>query len=132
MRVFAETIRETVREDDVVGRLGGEEFAALLPENVDEAAIAADRVRAAFEKAGLVIDGTEMKATVSIGAADVLAKNCNMGRLLSRADEALYAAKQNGRNRVSCAPEEDSVVQIPNAETPAVTVAEPAGIACAA
>jgi two-component system cell cycle response regulator len=93
-----------MREGDVIGRLGGEEFAALFAGSVDEAEIAAERVRAAFEADGALIAGQQMGATVSIGAADCLARECNIGRLLSRSDAALYASKQNGRNRVTCAP----------------------------
>jgi len=106
LRVFSETIQYTMREGDVIGRLGGEEFAALVAGSAGEAAIAAERVRASFEAAGLVIADHRMGATVSIGVADCLAKDCNIGRLLSRADAALYASKQSGRNRATCAPDD--------------------------
>ena len=106
LKVFADTIQRTMREGDVIARLGGEEFVALVPASAPEAAIAAERVRTAFEAAGQVIAGQRMDATVSIGAADTLAAGCNMERLLSRADAALYDAKKQGRNRVVCAPEE--------------------------
>jgi diguanylate cyclase (GGDEF)-like protein len=106
LRVFSETIQYTMRDGDVIGRLGGEEFAALVAGSADEAAIAAERVRAAFAADGAVISDHRMGATVSIGAADCLAKGCNIGRLLSRSDAALYASKQSGRDRVTCAPED--------------------------
>jgi diguanylate cyclase (GGDEF)-like protein len=130
LRVFSENIQYTMREGDVIGRLGGEEFAALVAGSADEAAIAAERVRAAFEAAGVVIAGHRMGATVSIGVADCLAKSCNIGRLLSRADAALYASKQSGRNRVTCAPED--VAAVPKAEQPAAHAAQPAGLLQAA
>jgi diguanylate cyclase (GGDEF)-like protein len=114
LRVFSETIQYTMRDGDVIGRLGGEEFAALVAGSVDEAAIAAERVRAAFAADGAVISDHHMGATVSIGAADCLATGCNIGRLLSRSDAALYASKQSGRNRVTCAPED--VAPAPHAE----------------
>ena len=57
LRVFSENIQYTMREGDVIGRLGGEEFAALVAGSADEAAIAAERVRTAFEAAGVVIAG---------------------------------------------------------------------------
>jgi diguanylate cyclase (GGDEF)-like protein len=131
LRVFAETIQRTMRDGDVIGRLGGEEFVALVGGSVSEAAIAAERVRAAFEAAGTVIDGHRMAATVSVGAADTLANGCSIEHLLSRADTVLYAAKQAGRNRVVCAPEEP----VPLAEVGEVASAghaASAGLACAA
>ncbi|MEX0752590.1 MAG: GGDEF domain-containing protein [Xanthobacteraceae bacterium] len=106
LRVFAATIQTTLREGDIVGRLGGEEFAALLPNAIADATIAAERVRAAFEAAGAEIAGHRMGATVSIGAADAPAADCNIEHLLARADAALYTAKENGRNRIACAPGE--------------------------
>jgi diguanylate cyclase (GGDEF)-like protein len=106
LRVFAETVQTTMREGDVVGRLGGEEFAALVSGSAGEAAVAAERVRTAFEAAGVTIAGHAMGATVSIGVADTRAKACNIGHMLARADTALYAAKEAGRNRVVCAPKE--------------------------
>lgn len=128
LRVFATTIQGTMREGDVIGRLGGEEFAALVAAASGEAAIAAERVRAAFETAGAEIAGRRMNATVSIGVADAPAVACSIGRLLSRADAALYAAKEAGRNRVVCAAEE--VLPPTGAQQPADVA--PAAIACAA
>jgi diguanylate cyclase (GGDEF)-like protein len=99
LHVFATTVGTSLRAFDVVGRLGGEEFVALLPGTAADAKIAAERVRKAFEAAGLTIDGCELHATVSIGAAcgrpegDIVA-------LLAKADIALYRAKANGRNRI--------------------------------
>jgi diguanylate cyclase (GGDEF)-like protein len=118
--VFSETIRVNTREGDVIARLGGEEFAALLPEAADEAAIAAERVRRAFEAAGKTVAEHAMNATVSVGISDAPASHCSIAHLLSRADFALYAAKQTGRNRVVCAPEE---------VTPVVDAGKPASIA---
>ena len=115
LRVFADVVQNTIREGDVVGRLGGEEFAVLVPEMADEAAVAAERVRAAFEAAGVVVAGNELNATVSIGIADSLAKDASLEHMLSRADAALYAAKQAGRNRVVCAAHETMSPVVPDA-----------------
>jgi diguanylate cyclase (GGDEF)-like protein len=99
LHVFATTVGTTMRAFDVVGRLGGEEFVALLPGTASDARIAAERVRKAFEAAGATIGGCEVHATVSIGAAcgrpdgDIVA-------LMAKADVALYRAKANGRNRI--------------------------------
>jgi diguanylate cyclase (GGDEF)-like protein len=130
LRVFSETIQYTMRDGDVIGRLGGEEFAALVAGSVDEAAIAAERVRAAFAADGAVIADHHMGATVSIGAADSLAKGCDIGRLLSRSDAALYASKQSGRNRVTCVPED--VAPAPRAEQRAGGAAQVVGLLRAA
>ena len=124
---FAESIQRTMREGDVIGRLGGEEFAVMVLGSANDAAIAAERVRAAFEAAGAVIAGNPIGATVSIGVADGLARVCSIEQMLSRADAALYTAKQEGRNRVICATEAR-----PLAEQPALAAFAPAGIPCAA
>jgi len=100
LRTFAATASGNMRGDDIVGRLGGEEFAAILPGNAETALMVAERVRAAFEVAGVTISGHCMNATVSIGAADSPADVANVTALLSRADQALYQAKSSGRNRV--------------------------------
>jgi diguanylate cyclase (GGDEF)-like protein len=115
LRVFAETARTSMRADDVLGRLGGEEFSAILPANSEIAAMVAERVRAAFEVAGETVDGIAIGGTVSIGAAGAAGADAEIETLLARADAALYQAKEGGRNRVQLAE-----------DIPAVAVAEPA------
>jgi diguanylate cyclase (GGDEF)-like protein len=126
LRVFAEVIAKTLREGDVIGRLGGEEFAALLPESAGAAGIAAERVRVAFETAGVMIDGHRMGATVSIGAAAALAAGCKIEHVMARADAALYKAKESGRNRVACAPDEPATAV--DVKKPAVERRKPRAI----
>jgi diguanylate cyclase (GGDEF)-like protein len=104
LRVFARTAMATMRTTDVIARLGGEEFAALVPGTAAEAAVAAERVREAFNTAGLVIADREMAATVSIGVASGVSPIA-INVLLARADAALYRAKANGRNRIEIAPD---------------------------
>ena len=98
---FGETVSSSMRVHDIVGRLGGEEFAAILPGGSETAAMVGERVRSAFELRGYEIAGHVMNATVSIGIAQAPADAVRISELLSRADRALYAAKTSGRNRIS-------------------------------
>ena len=102
LQLFAKVARETLRATDIIGRLGGEEFVALLPSAAAEAAIAAERVRAAFAVASIVRNGRCIAATVSIGVASALPATA-IDLLITRADDVLYRAKKNGRNRVEIA-----------------------------
>jgi diguanylate cyclase (GGDEF)-like protein/PAS domain S-box-containing protein len=93
--------QETLREADVFGRLGGEEFAALLPEtSVGAACEAAERVRARLGGAAVPTEEGDVAITVSIGVASRLPDDTSAEQMLQRADAALYAAKNAGRNRV--------------------------------
>jgi diguanylate cyclase (GGDEF)-like protein len=107
LRVFSATMQANMRAGDIIGRLGGEEFAVLLPNALTEATAVAERVRAAFEVAGAEISGHRLGATVSIGATAARLPDCDMEALLARADAALYRAKSNGRNRIEAADAED-------------------------
>jgi diguanylate cyclase (GGDEF)-like protein len=102
LQLFAKIAKASLRTTDVVGRLGGEEFVAILPATAAEAAIVGERVRAAFEAAGVQIAGRAMAATVSIGVAAAQAP-ASVDQLIARADAALYRAKEGGRNRVTIA-----------------------------
>jgi diguanylate cyclase (GGDEF)-like protein/PAS domain S-box-containing protein len=101
LRRVADLIRRTVREVDTGGRLGGEEFALLLPNTaLDEALILAERLRAAVAaEAGAAI-ALGVAVTVSIGAAQLVPGDA-FDALLSKADAAMYRAKQAGRDRVA-------------------------------
>jgi diguanylate cyclase (GGDEF)-like protein len=114
LKAFAETASSSMRTNDVIGRLGGEEFAAIIPGGGETALIVGERVRAAFEVRGIEISGRTLNATVSIGAIEALAENADVSAMLTRADEALYAAKKLGRNRVCT--EKDIVEQEPEAK----------------
>jgi diguanylate cyclase (GGDEF)-like protein len=102
LKAFARTVRTSMRTNDVIGRVGGEEFAAVLPTTAEEATAVAERVRAAFETAGAVIADREITATVSVGVT-AATPPVEIETLLARADAALYRAKRNGRNRVEVA-----------------------------
>lgn len=106
LKVFAQTASSSVRATDIVARLGGEEFVAMVPETMDGAVHVAERLRATYEIAGLLVDEIAVGSTVSIGMATSYKAVPDIDALLLRADEALYAAKREGRNRFRCAPEE--------------------------
>jgi diguanylate cyclase (GGDEF)-like protein len=104
LRAFAASVSASLRMNDVIGRLGGEEFAAIVGADADIAARIAERVRAGFEAVGIEIAGHQIGATVSIGTATTAADRHAVEWLIARADGALYAAKKAGRNRVQAAP----------------------------
>ena len=90
-----------VRNTDVFARIGGEEFVILLPETkLHQAHALAERICAAVEDHSVIIDETKIKLTVSIGVTAWDESIGVMSSLLEKADEALYEAKMNGRNRV--------------------------------
>lgn len=100
LKAFAAHCTRYLREVDLFGRLGGEEFAAFLPETTSEAAAtAANRLRGAPETETIPVDGQELSLRVSIGISAVKDSD-NIESLMQRADASLYAAKQRGRNQV--------------------------------
>ncbi|WP_162826821.1 GGDEF domain-containing protein [Pseudolabrys taiwanensis] len=103
LRIFGQIAGSSMRATDIVARLGGEEFAAILPGDMEVAHKVAERVRTNFEVAGKVVGEYAIGGTVSIGAATSHAAVTDVDALINRADEALYKAKRNGRNRVEAA-----------------------------
>ena len=104
LEIFAETARQTVRSNDLIGRLGGEEFAAVLNDTPQDKALAlAERLRSAFERATQDVDGRPVASTVSIGMVHCDGPLFDVPGLLAQADQALYFAKERGRNRVEVA-----------------------------
>jgi diguanylate cyclase (GGDEF)-like protein len=104
LKLFATVVVNNLRLSDLSGRIGGEEFAALLPCPLDEGVVAAERVREAFEASGIVCEEGKVDTTVSIGVAGGPA-GTELEVLLAAADTALYQAKRGGRNRVEAAEE---------------------------
>ena len=100
LAMLARVLRETARATDHVSRLGGEEFAVLLPHTgMAQAMTAAERLRARIERSVLKHAGIDVRVTVSAGAAEIQPAETT-DDLVARADAALYEAKQTGRNRV--------------------------------
>ena len=98
---FCRTATSQLRYNDLFGRIGGEEFAALLPDTRREDALSlAERVRAAFEAASQCVKDLPIRATVSAGVALSNGAPDDLASLLKAADQALYRAKASGRNRV--------------------------------
>ncbi len=104
LKLFATVVVNGLRLSDLSGRIGGEEFAALLPCPLEEGVIAAERVREFFESSGIVCEEGKVDTTVSIGVAGGPA-GTELEVLLAAADTALYQAKRSGRNRVEAAEE---------------------------
>ncbi len=104
LQALVTSIRASLREGDVIGRIGGEEFVVLSP-GTDLAAAQAlgERVRQMVEHTRLPIDGELLQLTVSVGVAVAVAEEKGNAHVLRRADKALYAAKRGGRNRVMVA-----------------------------
>jgi diguanylate cyclase (GGDEF)-like protein len=101
LRIFAESAQANLRPSDIVGRLGGEEFAVLLADACrDNAFKVAERIRSTFAAMAAMVAGHAVNATASIGVSIIQDPQQDIAALLSQADQALYRAKARGRNRV--------------------------------
>lgn len=100
---IGDIFRKTLRESDIAGRLGGEEFAILLPKNgMDDALEVAERLRVEIENTQVSLpNGDELRITASIGVAMLPEEDISLDQLCNLADQALYQAKWGGRNLVS-------------------------------
>lgn len=100
LKAFTEAVQRELREADLFGRLGGEEFAVILPDlDLERAAIVLERIRIMTEMLVVVFDQREMRLTMSAGVACWHTSE-TMTDVLSRADSRLYRAKQSGRNQI--------------------------------
>jgi len=104
LQMFAEVGSGCMRRFDIFGRLGGEEFAALLVDTSRERALAvAEQIRSSFVEVTGMVEGKPVVATVSIGVVISYDAVLDLSALLAQADHALYRAKDNGRNRIEIA-----------------------------
>jgi diguanylate cyclase (GGDEF)-like protein len=102
LRAFAAAVRSRLRKSDAFGRVGGEEFALLLPETtLDQAKVVAERIRRDVEAITVPHGNTPIRFTCSIGVAEQTPAVNDLDGLLRTADAALYRAKAEGRNRVA-------------------------------
>lgn len=105
LRRIAATCRRLLRDEDLVGRLGGEEFAvALVQPPMEAAAAVAERLRQSIEAQAIEFGGRPVPVTISLGFAELGNGIDTADQLVSQADACLYAAKREGRNRVCGAP----------------------------
>lgn len=104
LRTIAQLTAAALRETDLAGRLGGEEFGLLLPETDLAGGVdMAERLRAAIANAHIEVSGQTVPVTISIGVAALAAEEASVDVLFARADQALYHAKNAGRDRVAVA-----------------------------
>jgi diguanylate cyclase (GGDEF)-like protein len=100
----ADALRAQTRQHDLLGRIGGEELAIVLPEtSLDAAERLAERIRLRIAELRPLADGVPMHVTVSLGVAQACADDASIQDVLKRADRALYRAKAQGRDRVVAA-----------------------------
>ena len=104
LQIFAEACQEVIRSTDLMGRVGGEEFAMLLPDTPLKAAFnLAERLRERINKYPYLAGEMLIEITASLGVAELHSDDGDFKALLQRADEALYSAKHAGRNQVKIA-----------------------------
>jgi len=97
----AKACKKQIRKTDLLARFGGEEFCFLFPEtDLNGAALTAERIRHAISKLEFDSEKNRFSVTVSIGVSGLLDSNDNTENILKRSDDALFKAKENGRNRV--------------------------------
>lgn len=100
LKSFGEVVQSILRKGDLIGRLGGEEFGVYLPNvTLENARGFAERLRSRIEETGTHLENCVVAYTISIGASS-LHQEDNLLESLNQADQALYFAKNNGRNRV--------------------------------
>jgi diguanylate cyclase len=103
IRSLAKLLIENSRSADYVARIGGEEFAILMPEtDVDAAYHLADRLRANIAKHKIISENKVVQITVSMGLSHLSEEDKDIETLVKRSDQALYEAKESGRNQVRC------------------------------
>ncbi len=103
IKALADTAAKMMRPTDILARYGGEEFIVTLPETDAEVATrVAERLRVALEQLVVPADGREVRFTISVGVATFFT-GVPLDQAMERADQALYRAKEGGRNRVESA-----------------------------
>ena len=113
LRQLALVLRRSVREEDVVARLGGDEFGIIYKHSTtDDAEVMAERLLRHIGEFRFFWEGKSFRVGASIGLVAIRKDCCTLATILSRADSACYAAKDNGRNRIHIAKEDDHVIRL--------------------
>lgn len=103
LRRIAQTAAGQIRSSDVIGRYGGEEFIILFPmTNVGQALAMVERIRREIDLLRVETDKGVVKVTISLGLTERLLEGDSLESMINRADQAMYAAKRGGRNRLVC------------------------------
>ncbi len=101
LKYTSNTCKSIIRENDVIGRIGGEEFAVILVESdLNRTYEVAERIRRHIDSEIFHCEGKSILFTVSLGVSEYLKQQDNITKMMKRADDALYKAKRTGRNRV--------------------------------
>ena len=101
LKHIADLIKTITREIDVIARVGGEEFAFVLPEtSVDEAVKLVERLRKGIANTAVAYKDVSVKVTASFGVCSCIVENETLDAILTKADDSLYVAKKKGRNQV--------------------------------
>lgn len=105
LKNIAQLLKKTIREVDILARLGGEEFAIIMPQtSIEEARNLAERIRQRVEAESMQHDTLQIKITASFGIAACMTEDNDLEKMLTMADDALYIAKKKGRNQVRSCP----------------------------
>jgi len=111
LQQVVEVCRRSLRISDYIGRLGGEEFAIILPDTGEKAAMdVVERMRSGIEALGIQFAGKKVPVTASFGVAGLLPAIDSFDALLRQADTAMYVAKANGRNQNVCSEDVEQAV----------------------
>lgn len=115
LKRFVETLESILNKSDIFARIGGEEFAILLSQiNSDDAYILAERIRKEIENDFITFEGEDIFVTTSIGISENRETDTSFENIFSRADMALYQAKDDGRNRTCYIESSSDDVHCPN------------------
>lgn len=108
LKMFARVVNHVLREQDIGGRFGGEEFIIILPETEQEGALSlTERIRNEIEESKLVYKKNVIQSTISAGVAQFPLHGNEVTQLIKKVDEAMYQAKIKGKNRIALAKEDN-------------------------